>query len=212
MPLMVDLLFAALGFLFGMVLAPYLRSYSMKKGENLATHEDINKLVDQVKAVTEATKSIEAEISKGLWDKQKRWEMKRQVLFEAARRVSEIDDAILSFSILMKEDHAKRKAWEAQRPSHDEEFGWLEVKSERLPKWSKASTEFDESRAFVRITCSTEASQAFSELGTIVNNTAAALTKDPDGYDKAKLELFKKIAIAQIAIRKELEVDEPKVK
>ncbi len=38
----------------------FIGSYLMKKGENLATHEDINKLVDQVKSVTQATKEIEA--------------------------------------------------------------------------------------------------------------------------------------------------------
>ncbi|HVW10944.1 MAG TPA: hypothetical protein VHC90_20295 [Bryobacteraceae bacterium] len=32
----------------------YLASYFKKKGENLATHEDIGKLVDQMKAVTHA--------------------------------------------------------------------------------------------------------------------------------------------------------------
>jgi hypothetical protein len=41
----------------------YLGSYLKKKGENLATHEDINKLVDQVSAVTTATKQIETKIS-----------------------------------------------------------------------------------------------------------------------------------------------------
>ena len=41
----------------------FIGSYLKKKGENLATHEDINKLVDQVKSVTQATKEIEAKIS-----------------------------------------------------------------------------------------------------------------------------------------------------
>lgn len=33
----------------------FIGSYLKKKGENLAIHEDIKKLVDQVKATTEAT-------------------------------------------------------------------------------------------------------------------------------------------------------------
>jgi len=36
---------------------------SKKKGENLATHEDLDKLVVQVRAVTTTTKEIEAKIS-----------------------------------------------------------------------------------------------------------------------------------------------------
>jgi hypothetical protein len=39
----------------------YLGSYLKKKGENLATHEDLNKLIVELRATTEATKSIEAE-------------------------------------------------------------------------------------------------------------------------------------------------------
>jgi hypothetical protein len=41
----------------------YLLSYLKKKGENLATREDIDKLVQQVSAVTAATKQIEARIT-----------------------------------------------------------------------------------------------------------------------------------------------------
>ena len=54
----------------------YLGSYLKKKGENLATHEDIDKLLAQVTAVTQATKEIEAKISVDVWERQKKWEIK----------------------------------------------------------------------------------------------------------------------------------------
>jgi len=63
----------------------YFGGYLTKKGENLATHEDIDKLVDQVRAVKQTTREIEAKISDEVWDRQKRWELKREVLFEATR-------------------------------------------------------------------------------------------------------------------------------
>jgi hypothetical protein len=53
--------------------------------------------VDQVRAVTKATEDIKAEISTGPWHKQRRWEMKREVIFAAAKRLSEIDDAVLNY-------------------------------------------------------------------------------------------------------------------
>ncbi|MGH9745026.1 MAG: hypothetical protein ACRD59_02800 [Candidatus Acidiferrales bacterium] len=193
--------------LLGIGLKPYLTGYSSKKGENLATHEDIEKLVDQVEAVTKATKRIETEIATGLWNKQKRWEMKREVLFEAARRVSEVDDAMLSYSIVTKEDHAQEKQWKAQKPSPEQELSWAGTKHEHLMRWRKVSTGFDESRAFVTIVCSKDAALTFVDLGAFMNNLAAAMTKDPDAYDKARPELFKKILIAQMTIRKELEVE-----
>jgi len=208
MGLILGAIIAILSFFLGAVLRPYLSGYATKKGENLATHEDIDKLVDQIKAVTEATKKIEAEISSGVWNKQKRWEMKREVLFEAARKISEIDDAMLSNSVVLKEDRAKQKEWEIQTPSTEQRLSWSQSKHERLMRWSKASSEFDVSRAFVLIVCSKEASQAFSELGAYVNTLAAQMTQNPDAYDTGRLEVFKKILLAQKGIRKELEVDE----
>jgi hypothetical protein len=207
MELLLGAIIAILSFLLGAVFRPYLTSYAGKKGENLATHEDINKLVDQVKAVTEATKKIEAEISSGVWDKQKRWEMKREVLFEAARKISEIDDAMLSNSIVLKEDRARQKEWETRTPLMEEQLTWRQAKYERLMRWSKAASDFDVSRAFVLIVCSKEAAQAFSELGTYITTLAAQMIQNPDVYDSARSELFKKILLAQKAIRKELEVD-----
>jgi hypothetical protein len=50
------------GVIVGLVIHSYIHPYLGKKAENLATHEDINKLVDQVEAVTTAAKEIEAKI------------------------------------------------------------------------------------------------------------------------------------------------------
>jgi hypothetical protein len=72
----------------------YLGGYLKKKGENLATHEDVDKLKEQVRVVTTTTKEIEAKISNEVWDRQKRWELKRDVLFEGTKRLSEVDEAL----------------------------------------------------------------------------------------------------------------------
>lgn len=69
----------------------YLGSYLKKKGENLATREDIEGLVEQVSAVTKATKEIEAKISSDVWDRQKQWELKRDLLLDAVKRMDELE-------------------------------------------------------------------------------------------------------------------------
>jgi hypothetical protein len=61
---------AALTFIIGL-LAGSLRSYASKKGENLATKEDLTDL-------TTIARSIEAKISHETWGRQKHWEMKWQ--------------------------------------------------------------------------------------------------------------------------------------
>jgi hypothetical protein len=76
-PLIIGTLTTLLGILVG-----YLTGYAKKKGENRAIHEDLGKLTDQVAAVTKTAKEIEAKISSDLWDRQKRWELKREVLRE----------------------------------------------------------------------------------------------------------------------------------
>jgi hypothetical protein len=196
-----------LAFLLGAVVRPYVSAYSTKKGENLATHEDIDKLVNQVKAITITTEEIKAEISTGLWDRQRRWGMKREVLFEAVKRLAEIDDALLSASIALKEDRKRQGLQKAQGSSPEEELSWGEIRAERMTRWTKASMEFDGSHAFVTTVCSRETGKVFWELGAFINKLAADMTKDIGAYDDARPELFKKILMAQMAIRKELEVD-----
>ena len=95
MPVMEYLIVAVLS-LIGGWFGGFFGAYMKKKGENLATHEDINKVVDQVKAVTQATKTIENKLSGELWDKQKQWEMKKEVLFEMTRRVADVDNTLSS--------------------------------------------------------------------------------------------------------------------
>ena len=66
----------------------YLGSYLRKKGENRAIHEDIGKLVDQMKAVTQATKEIEAKISDDVWARQRRWELRRDILLQTMDEIA----------------------------------------------------------------------------------------------------------------------------
>ena len=153
----------------------------------------------------QTTEEIKAGISTGVWDKQRRWEMKREVLFEATRRISEVDDAMLSYATAVKEDDAKQKVWATAPPTMDEQLIWTAAKQERQMRWSKASAAFDESRLFVGIVCGKEGKQAFNDLGAFINKVAAQITKDPNAYDAS--EFIKKILLARNAIRKELEVD-----
>lgn len=63
------------------------------KGENLATHEDIAKLNNQMRTLTTTAETIKDEISDAVWNRQRRADLKREVLFEAAKRLAEVDKA-----------------------------------------------------------------------------------------------------------------------
>jgi hypothetical protein len=85
------------------ILLGYLAGYAKKKGENKAMHEDIEKVVEQMSAVTQATKAIEAKISSDVWDRQKRWELKREVLFDATKNVAVIFDRLKNLNNILQQ-------------------------------------------------------------------------------------------------------------
>jgi hypothetical protein len=72
----------------------YIRSYLIKKGEDLATKEDFKDLRSQTAELRRATKEIETKIDDQIWNRQRQWEMKKEIFLEAARAVAEADAAL----------------------------------------------------------------------------------------------------------------------
>jgi len=181
--------------LIGGWLGAYLGGYLKKKGENLATHEDIGKLVDQVQAVTQATKEIEAKISSDVWTQQKQWEMKREVLFDAAKRIVELDNGLVSLDSLLRVDN----------PDGDQ---WAQHRRDATLEWVETLKRFDEAKLLVAVVCSRETFLEFQKLGAVVAKLGQKLAnKDVKAYQESRGELAKSLLAAKFAIRKELGVD-----
>jgi hypothetical protein len=64
-----------------------LTAYFTKKGENRAMREDI-------KDLTRMAKEIEAKISNEMWDRQKRWELRRDAAFEAVKELATVQQSL----------------------------------------------------------------------------------------------------------------------
>jgi hypothetical protein len=97
-------------------LSGYLTGDLKKKGENLATHEDIDKVLYEVRATTQATKEIEAKISSALWDRQKRWELKREVLFKTVDKIGIAKTALNAlFASIKRRRPRKKRDFPAQK-------------------------------------------------------------------------------------------------
>jgi uncharacterized membrane protein YraQ (UPF0718 family) len=47
----------------------FIISYFKKRGENLATHSDLELIVDQLKQITQTTEAVKSEISQAEWKK-----------------------------------------------------------------------------------------------------------------------------------------------
>jgi|SRR5579862_1022393 len=181
-------------------IAGYLAGYGKKKGENLATKEDMKDVLDQVSQVTATTKKIEADISSGLWDRQKRWELRRDVLFEAAKRIADLDGVLLSV------DAVKRV--EAQNEKDGINDLMLDTKTKNLDRWRTASHAYDETRFLVAVLCGKETKEAFDAL----SRSAGQVYRDSVGVDllafqNSQREFNRKLVAAQFVMRKELGID-----
>lgn len=76
----------------------YFGAYAKRKAENLATKEDFDGLLSQVKKTTETTEKIKADISKVSWVDQQRWQLKRELYMELLSALYSEKEAIFKLS------------------------------------------------------------------------------------------------------------------
>jgi hypothetical protein len=80
--------FFGLGVVIASSISAFLGAYFKRKGENLATHEDIGRL-------TETTENIKAAISEDVWDRQEQWKLRRDAIIEVMRDISSVRRALV---------------------------------------------------------------------------------------------------------------------
>jgi len=171
----------------------FFGAYFKKKGEDRAIQEDIERL-------TETTKRIEAKISNETWDRQKQWELKRDVLLQGITRIAALDDALSNFRVFVETEKLNRKFDEPEWPQG----------LERKKQWSKAATDFEETRLLSDIICGHSLNEALDALASFTYEIAAGLTKkDTEIYRRSHAELVGRLVAARSALRKELGIDGP---
>jgi hypothetical protein len=174
----------------------YLSAYLKRKAEGLATKEEFEDLKKQTAELTRTTKEIEAEISTGIWDRQKRWEMKREVLFDAAKGVSKIENALSNLnSAYVTADKNKSSGQPVV----------LEMLTKAEEKWFEVRAAFSEVELFVEVTCSNGMGDALGEYGRFTTGIAFQINKgDLEIYKKSLRELIRLRYAVRDAIRVEL--------
>jgi hypothetical protein len=178
-------------------IAGYLAGYSKKKGENLATKEDMKDVLEQVSAVTATTKKIEAEISSDVWDRQKRWELKRDILLQAARRMSDTQKAVLKLEAILKVETENAKNGTSSDLSQQQ--------NDALTEWHSAMFAADEIALLVNVVCGRDSGQLFTNLNSVSEQTVKRiLAKDTSAYGKACGEIGMKAGLVRDFIRRQL--------
>jgi hypothetical protein len=173
---------------------------SPKQSEKPATHEDFEDLKNQAAALKRTTAEIEAEIKGGLWDKQKRWELRRDVVFDCVKRIAQADEALVGLHALH------------QVPEVPNNIGSMQARHDRIVTWVKASADLDESKLTVAVTCSKETKEAVEGFASAASRIARQLTaeKIAEAYTDGRKELAITLFAARAALRKELGIEAEK--
>jgi hypothetical protein len=168
-------------------------AYLKKKAENLATKEDLKDIVTQMSAITDATKKIEAEISGDLWDRQKRWELKRDLMLEITSRVADFKRTLISISSFLTVDQDENSV------------GFQAAYGERLQSLLKASYEYDATSSRVTLVCDITTGKCLEEFHKISNAISIKMgERDTAAYPLMRRELFQKSNALLLSIRREL--------
>jgi hypothetical protein len=171
---------AGLGAYFG----PYLK----KKGENLATKEDLQLIVDQVSAVTKTTEEINAQISNEVWDRQKRWEMKKEAAIDVMKATSALRHALFKLGELSSDPRLGDEAREARAESRFREG--LEM--------------FMQAEAIAALVCNKTVHAHMKPLMKSAFDVGDALENDKLKSDEKVAEFRGRLTMLQAAIRDDL--------
>ena len=177
----------------------YFGSYLKTKGKNLATREDVDGVVEEVKRVTRTTEEIKADISKGVWDRQKYWELKRDILYEVAQKAGIRMAALTKLYGV----HTTDKATKARGENVE-----IHRRLEALREFNAASAEFEGMVFIVSATCGIELVRAFGDFGLLLHRISSDISDEkPEALDEASDELGRKSSGLSAAIRKQLGID-----
>jgi hypothetical protein len=83
----------------GGVVGSFLTAYAKKRGENFATKEDFNQLMEQVRLQTKVTEEIKSEIANEKWIQERRWDFKREVYSELLAVLEEFRQRMYWFGV-----------------------------------------------------------------------------------------------------------------
>jgi hypothetical protein len=77
------------------ILTASLLAFGKRSAENIAMNANFQNMLEQLKAQTAATENIKAAINDGVWESQRHFEMRRDVVFDAIRVQGELDYAFI---------------------------------------------------------------------------------------------------------------------
>jgi hypothetical protein len=179
----------------GSWIAAFYGAYWKKKGEQAATHEDLENVLMEVRVVTKSTEEIKADISGGLWDRQKQWELKRDVLLDLTKKSGDLRDIFTKY-------HSISKTNSADKPLPDQR---IQLQLDVGQTFLNVSGAFDTAAMHVGVVCEKDVYVSALMLTTLAKNIFEELQADESvPYHKLIEKFSQQYALLHNEIRKEL--------
>jgi hypothetical protein len=158
------------------MLSIYLKSftsaYSSEKGKNLATKEDVAE-------ITKTVKEIESQISDQVWSRQRRWELKKEVLVSAIDKLAEAHIAMRRLEAVYRV--------KLNEPKSGIEPTLYTHQSEAMDSWQTASRELTKAVFLIDAICPSDLSKVFYGVDELLG---AAVRQILDEKDISSVDLI----------------------
>ena len=173
---MENLFVGALIFVVGLFSHSFLPSYMKKKGENLATKGDIQDLAAQTALLTQTAKEIETKITDKVWDRQKRWELKRDQILLVSENAAAVKNSIVSLHGICQTE------LKAKAQGQPERTGRL---TEVANAWNLAADDLERTALTISLVCGAELFNALSSFIILTRDVAMKIVAgDGEAFSK----------------------------
>jgi hypothetical protein len=199
---------AALTLIIGVLLGyleSHTSSYASEKGRNLATHEDIQKLVEQVAAVTKTTKEIEARISDDVWSRQRRWELKKEIALEALKELGSLQMAVRTVAATFAATHRM----DAGSFTTAQINARAAIQAKALEAFEQATHSFGKAMLLTWVVCGQPVQNELAATEQMLVGIATKFVHDPENTGdiaEVMVRIVTKINDVARAIRNDLEI------
>ena len=176
-------------------LGAYFGSYLKKKGENLATREDVERLTAQVE-------EVKATISDRVWNRQRQWEMKRDALYAAVDALARAHNALVELAA----GYVTLRKTEADGASREIVSDWMKKVATLTNDWRSLMANYDGRRQVASLVCSMEMVGALNRVSTELRSDFQKLANGTATYDDCIPSLHREMTAAYLLARSEIGV------
>jgi hypothetical protein len=186
--------------IFGALVFAYSKTVASESGKIDAISLNLATVVDNIEAQTRATEVIKASISNDVWDRQRRWELKKEVSFKVVSDLTFLHDALSGLHARMQ---TQRQSPESGAQHHlDSIWGALQT-------WNSVSTSLNTSIIHAQIVCGVQFQNALQVANIEVRGVFIRVNNgELDFYPNSLEQIVLAMRNLQNATRQELGIPE----